>query len=697
MQHRVEGHVMAPLGSPLREGGRVRIEGVPLADGAPAALELEAFEVWAAGAEIMVYGADGVVLERMPVPAVQYFRGRVAGEPESLVFLSRAGDNVQGLIYAADRRFAVGSRRPVRGSMETELVIEESSVLDDFPTDGTFLCELDQTEIASASNGSFRPHAVTNALGQPVANAAPTGTQRSLLHLAIETDYELFTRSDSVAANVTTFIGNLIGAASTIYERDLLTELRLSYLSVYTTSSDPFNVVPGTNGSSLDAMNELGTRWQTAPPTNAVRSAVSMVSGKSQMSGIAWINTLCNSSYYYSYNGGIDPPSSLAVPDPDAPGYAVPSSNYWPLMQFTHELGHNVGSKHTHCVSLTSAQKSQYNVTRDWVDTCYTASGCHSGATSVPAEKGTIMSYCHLSGGGSSTRFTFGLPNEASEVIRTNMRGYMASRTPGLSAITTPSSISIGASATASVSNLGYSYSWQITNGTFAGGGTTASGASVTFVPSSSPVRLKVIATNSSGCAVTDTKVLDFESVTLAAPASVTATAASSTSVSISWPAVANATGYQVQRSSGGGTFTQVGTPSGTSFTDSTAAPGTAYLYRVRATAGGSTGPFSAADLATTVVFTDPTLTAGVAMPKDEHFVQLLTAVNAVRQLGGLTNVGFASPAPAPGVTVRKSHLDSLRNGLNQARSAISFPALSYSTDLTIRAAHITQLRNGVM
>ena len=697
MQHRVEAGVMAPLESPVPEGETIRVDGVPLTDGEPATLELERFEVWAVEAEILVFGADGTVLERLPVPAIQYFRGRVAGEPDSLVFLSRAGENVEGLIYTADRKFAVGSRRLVRGSMETELVIEESSVLDDFPTDGTFTCDLDQTGIASASAGALRPHAVTNAFGLPVANAAPTGTQRSLLHLAIETDYELFTRSDSVAGNVTTFIGNLIGAASTIYERDLLTELRLSYLSIYTTSSDPFSVVPGVNGTSVDAMNELGNRWQTSPPTNAVRSAVSLVSGKSQMSGVAWVNTLCNPSYYFSYNGGIDPPSSLAVPDPNSPGYAVPSSNYWPLLQFTHELGHNVGSSHTHCVSLTSSQKSQYGVTRDWVDVCSTSgSGCNAGSTSVPAEKGTIMSYCHLIGGGSSTRFTFGQPNETSEVIRTNMRSYMASRTPDLSAISTPSTVSIGTSATASVTNLGHSYAWRIVNGTFAGGSTTASGASVTFVPSASPVTLTVIATNSNGCAITDRKVLSLDSVTLTAPASITATAASATSVAVSWPAVANATGYQVHRSSGGGTFTQVGTPAGTSFTDSTASAGTAYLYRVRATASGSTGPFSVVDLATTVMFTDPTLTAGISTPKDEHFTQLLTAVNAVRRLGGLATVSFASPAPAAGVTVRQAHLDTLRTALNQARSALSLPTLSYATEATIRAAHVTQLRGGV-
>ena len=78
MQHRVEAGVMAPLGTPVREGAKIRIEGVPLSDGAAATLEVEAFDGWAPGAEIMVFGSDGIVIETLPVPPIKYFRGRVA-------------------------------------------------------------------------------------------------------------------------------------------------------------------------------------------------------------------------------------------------------------------------------------------------------------------------------------------------------------------------------------------------------------------------------------------------------------------------------------------------------------------------------------------------------------------------------------------------------------------------------------------
>src|SRR5207253_8420266 len=55
---------------------------------------------------------------------------------------------------------------------------------------------------------------------------------------------------------------------------------------------------------------------------------------------------------------------------------------------FTHELGHNFGTPHTHCYSPP-------------LDKCFSGeAGCYSGP--VVASRGTIMSYCHLLAGGLS-------------------------------------------------------------------------------------------------------------------------------------------------------------------------------------------------------------------------------------------------------------------------------------------------------
>jgi hypothetical protein len=713
VQYRIDDAAMTPLSGPTRLGAKVRVAKVPLTDGVESDLEVERFEVWAENAQITVYGANEEVVSTLAPPDAKYYRGQVAGKADSLVFLTVIGGRVEGLVYADERKFALGSERKGRGREGMNLVVQESSVLDDIPADGQgFECAVEKTTLQRAG----RPHAVTNGFGEPVSNVAPAGTQRSVINLAVDTDYELYTRAGSSAANVTTFIGNLIGAVSTIYTRDLRTEVRISFLGIQNNIADPFLIVPGSGPTSLDALLELGDRWHNTPPSTNVRSAATLVSGKPQLSGIAWVGTLCSGDFpssghfggKYSYNGGIDPPDSLSVPNPNAnPNYTAPSSNYWPLLQVAHELGHNVGSAHTHCIALTSAQKKEYNVTRSFVDECYSGqAGCYSGATSIPAEKGSIMSYCHLSGG-ANTRFTFGKDGETSEVALNGLIADMAGKTPAMSSITGPASLDPGVTGAASVSSVGgITYAWKISNGTFTGGGTTAAGASVSFSGTTNPVLLTVTATNASGCSVTDTKSVTVNEETTVAPeppANVMATATGATSVSIAWTASLNADEYDVWRSAGGGTFALVGNAGpNTLFTDSTAAANTSYRYVVRAATGGKFSAFSLSDVATTVVFTDPSLTAGTTKVSADHLNELLTAVNAMRTLAGLAPATFSVTAPATSGTIRRQHVTDLRTALDAARATLGISAISY-TDATltagvttIKAAHLTDLRNGV-
>ena len=67
-------------------------------------------------------------------------------------------------------------------------------------------------------------------------------------------------------------------------------------------------------------------------------------------------------------------------------------------------------------------------------------------------------------------------------------------------------------------------------------------------------------------------------------PTGVTATASSSSSITISWTSVSGATGYRIYRSSSStGTYSQVGTPTATSYTDTGLSANTMYFYKVSA------------------------------------------------------------------------------------------------------------------
>ena len=79
----------------------------------------------------------------------------------------------------------------------------------------------------------------------------------------------------------------------------------------------------------------------------------------------------------------------------------------------------------------------------------------------------------------------------------------------------------------------------------------------------------------------------------LVAPTGVAGTAASPTSIRVTWSPVTGATSYEVERAQGTGTFAAAGSASATELTVSSLAPETEYRFRVRALRGTEQGPFS--------------------------------------------------------------------------------------------------------
>jgi chitodextrinase len=96
------------------------------------------------------------------------------------------------------------------------------------------------------------------------------------------------------------------------------------------------------------------------------------------------------------------------------------------------------------------------------------------------------------------------------------------------------------------------------------------------------------------------------------APSNLTATAASSSQINLSWTASSDnvgVTGYLVERCQGAGctSFAQIATSTGTTYNDTGLGANTSYSYRVRATdAAGNLSPYSNVASATTSADTQP-------------------------------------------------------------------------------------------
>lgn len=379
-------------------GGALRLAGVPV-EARTVALVLERFEVFTADARIEVQGPAGTYLA--PLPQRTWFRGSIAEEPESLAFLSVGKDAVHGLILSRERLFVLGTV-PEPPSFDESLVVRAVEETSAKTRAQPWKCALDELPGRASGGHGFRSM-IDDSLDVVTAPA----TAQYSIKIAIETDYELYSLFGSVGA-AAAYIGDLFGAISTIYHRDLATTLRLNYISLWTAggSSDPWASTSA--GGTLD---EVRLWWgSNRPPALYPRAITHLLSGKNLGGGVAYLGVLCNASFGYGVTGNINGSFNPAAP-----------SAVWDINAVAHEIGHNFNSDHTHCYLPE-------------VDRCHgTEQGCYAGSSSLPAGgKGSIMSYCHLLGGDSAIALSLGqvgLYGTQSERVPQVMKNHVAGRT----------------------------------------------------------------------------------------------------------------------------------------------------------------------------------------------------------------------------------------------------------------------------
>ena len=378
--------------------------------GESAAFVLERFEVFTADATITVHGAHGE--EVLPPPANAYFRGKVAGRPDSRVFLAVLEDGTaQGLVTEGEEIYMIGGEdKPAAKARRAPLAMHriDSKDLKASREEG-FSCGNELLPPGQSSLEGEVPDFMAPPPAGPVektATAAATNKAAAYkASVAIETDYEFYLKfNDSTKAS--TYIGNLIGYSSTIYSAEINTSLAVQSISLWTTSSDPWTQTTATCG-----LMEFGRYWNLNK-TGVSRSLAFFMSGRPG-SGIAWTGKLCSgafasSSYCptvpkdapwgggYAFSGGMSGIFNIATP-----------TVVWDIFSVTHEIGHSFNSPHTHCYNGIGGSASP-------VDQCRSGeSGCYAGTQSLPgpagAGSGTLMSYCHLlSGAYSNISLTFG-------------------------------------------------------------------------------------------------------------------------------------------------------------------------------------------------------------------------------------------------------------------------------------------------
>jgi hypothetical protein len=136
--------------------------------------------------------------------------------------------------------------------------------------------------------------------------------------------------------------------------------------------------------------------------------------------------------------------------------------------------------------------------------------------------------------------------------------------------------------------------------------------------------------------------------------------------------------------------------PASTSYLDQNSLPNRAYFYAVKAhNAFGDSG-FSGPDIATTVIYTDPDLTASMVI-RAVHLTELRTAADELRGLAGGVAFTYTDPTIVAGSTiVRAAHFQEVEAVLREARNTLgmSVPApLGIVVGTVVPVAQIIALR----
>jgi Metallo-peptidase family M12/S-layer homology domain len=353
--------------SALRNGSDavVEIENFPVAPGASGKLRLSRFEVAASDARITVRGPDGETSR--PMPKISHFSGTIEGEPDSSVYLAVTSDALVAYVHSSHGHAYVGP-----DESHTSFVVRNGdSPLNAAASGTTWTCASEELP------------APLTAMAQPsfAAPRSPNVAGFKEAKVRIETDFQLYQHFGNDVDALTTYVMTLFGAVNVIYERDV--QMHLTVTEVHTWSvADPY-----TGGDTMTQLEQLGAWWHTnRPMASYPRTYVHYLSGHPVSGGVAWIGVLCSGDFDLgggNWGGGYGLTQVFGT-------YPL---SLWDQDASAHEMGHNAGSPHTHCMGPPTYP--------DWTDKCYGSegTGCYSGTPQNPGiGNGTIMSYCHLLG-----------------------------------------------------------------------------------------------------------------------------------------------------------------------------------------------------------------------------------------------------------------------------------------------------------
>jgi hypothetical protein len=286
-------------------------------------------------------------------PGLVYW-GIIEGATNSLAALYLTEDEIMGVLQDDQQSYTLGK---IENSAQGVHMLYANKEMLELPG---LSCHVDDTEHYIGTD-----------------NKVPADGSRNskCVRVYVEVDYDIVVGKGGVT-QATNYVLGAFSQVSILYANDDI-ELVISEMKVWDVT-DPY-----TGPSTSNYLTQF-RNYQNGNYNGDIAHLVGYAGG----GGIAYLDVLCNSFYAVGY-------SAINATYNNVPTYS------WTVMVLAHEIGHNLGSQHTHACA--------WNGNNTAIDGCGPAAGYSEGCNGpIPSGGGTIMSYCHLNSVGINLNLGFG-------------------------------------------------------------------------------------------------------------------------------------------------------------------------------------------------------------------------------------------------------------------------------------------------
>ncbi len=377
----------------------VELKNFPLPGNQDATLQLSlARPVVDANTEFYTHTKAGKVPMKVR-PVVSYW-GKVAGDPNSMVSVHYSEGSITGFVQQSNgQRTIIG--RDFSGSRtlgSTPHIIGDEATMFGVDPITRFVCGSESMQINQDD--------MARKMSMPATVKGAEGTQAEDLRefkiaVVLREDIDsVMKRRGETDEEVVQYFIKVVAAMAQVYAQELNVHLYMGYFEKYTLDEPSGYFYDGRQPGELleEFSSDWSRRMNSVDRVTAHLYALIRPVGGSFVGGIAYLDQLCNKKNKGGY--GV---STVYVNANDVPGDPNRSNAFvWDVFVAAHEMGHNIGSPHTHnCFWNPPVDTCQLSYAIDGTD------GCFSDRSLKKVVPGTIMSYCHLENG-NRTPLTFG-------------------------------------------------------------------------------------------------------------------------------------------------------------------------------------------------------------------------------------------------------------------------------------------------